>query len=76
METEFKACIPLHGIGFCLQSRKHNFEHFNIDEVKSCVRACVCAAVYHSQAIPRKNIQVIIDKLGTVTASDLKMHHV
>ena len=32
--------------------------------------------VYPSQAIPRKLLEVIIVTLGTVTASDMDMHHV
>ena len=60
--------------------------------VCACVRAyvcmCVCACVYTcvcrptcvrvcpSQAIRRKLLEVITTKLSTVTASDLRMHHV
>ena len=40
-----------------------------------CVTVCVHACMYPSQAIPRKRL-VIIVKLGTVTASDMIMHHV
>ena len=35
----------------------------------------MCVCVYPSQAIPWKLLKVIIVKLGTVTASDVIMHH-
>ena len=38
------------------------------------MRLSVCLCVFPSQAIPRK--LVIIVKLGTVTASGMRMHHV
>ena len=37
-----------------------------------CVRVCVCP----SQAIHSEIVEVIIVKLDTVTASDVRMHHV
>ena len=39
-------------------------------------RVCVCLCVCPSQAIPQKLLKLIIIKLGTVTASDMRMHHV
>ena len=39
--------------------------------VRACVRACVSLATDFSESI-----EVIISKLGTVTASDMIMHHV
>ena len=39
-----------------------------------CVCVSVCLCVCSSQAIPRK-FEVIIINIGTVTASDMKLHH-
>ena len=47
--------------------------------VRACVRVCVCVcvSVCPSKAIPRKLLKsVIIIKFGTVTATDMIMHHV
>ena len=41
--------------------------NFNLDET----HVCVCPL----QAIPWKHIEVVIIKLGTVTASDMRIHH-
>ena len=37
---------------------------------------CVCVSVCPTQVIPRKRLKSPIIKLGTVTASDMRMHHV
>ena len=36
----------------------------------------MCVCVCPSQAVPRKLLEVIIVQLGTVTASDMRMHRV
>ena len=50
-----------------------NFPNFSLNETRVCL--CVCVCVCPSQAIHR-TLLVIITKLGTVTASDILMHHV
>ena len=44
-----------------------------IHEAKVCVSVCVCVFLTSDSS---KTIQVITIKLGTVTASDMRMHHI
>ena len=46
--------------------------------VRACVyvRACVCACVVSLASDFSETVEVIIVKHGTVTASDMGMHHV
>ena len=50
-----------------------DFQNFSLDETRVCVcvSVCVCVASDSSETIKGINI-----KLGTVTASDMGMHHV
>ena len=44
--------------------------------VPVCVSVCVCLCVSRKRFLGSETVEVIIGKLGMVTASDLKMHHV
>ena len=65
--NEHRPCVKMFLLVFKVSSQ--DFEEVDIDET---VSLCVCP----SQRIPSNTIAVIIIKLGTVTASDMKKHHV
>ena len=79
-------CITAHEItqsvqlsSTCFQSRKQLLTKFTIDEAKVglSVRVCACVSVCVSLASDSsETINVIIIKRGTMTASDMIMHHV
>ena len=53
----------------------YDFEKFKIDKAKVCLS--VCASVCLSLAIDSSEaIEIIIIKVGIVSASDMVMHHV
>ena len=58
---------------FCFQLT--TFDKFKIDGAKVCPCVCVCVCVCVTSD-SSETIKVIIIKLGTVTASDMLMHHV
>ena len=54
---------------------KVNFNVQNRDRVRACVRECVRACLSLASD-SSETVEVTIVKLGTVTASDMRMHHV
>ena len=51
--------------------------YYRPDFTRACVRACVCVCVCLSLASDSsETVEVIIMKLSTVTASDMRMQHV
>ena len=52
-----------------------DFTHFSLDQTRVCLCVCLCVSVtLASDSL--ETVEVIIVKLGMVTASDMGMHHV
>ena len=61
---------------FCLQSRKSDRARINVDDLESvCVHVRLSVRLFLASD-SSETVEVSICKLGTVTASDLMMHHV
>ena len=52
-----------------------DFHKVNVDETSACVCVCVCVCVSLASD-SSETVEVIIIKLGTITASDMRIHHV
>ena len=62
---------------FCFQSRLRFLKSLRYTSARVCHCVCVCVCVCVSLVSDSsETIEVIIIKLGTVTTSDMLMHHV
>ena len=75
-------CIDSNAICMSVK-KKHSFivckSNFNTDDPSLCVCVSVCVCLFVCVSLASdfsETVEVIIVKLGTVTASDVTMHHI
>ena len=66
-------CIWLDHLGVFVFKVVSEFDNFNLDEIRVCEWECVCLSLASDSS---ETIEGILIKLGTVTASDMRMHPV
>ena len=79
LQSHSAVALASHQLAFCFQSLKR-LKKFKVDEARvsvccMCVCVCLCVCMSCSSDFWEVVVEVIIIQLGTVTASDMRMHH-